>query len=238
LKAQHKDFRIVIFSDRFDLMELLTAIGSGADCYLLKHEVSPVALLQSLEPVLLGETIVPQGFTELIRNQVRPAQEIFSTTDFSETSTEYLRLQSTVKAQHAVDYIVQLPNREQLILLHLTQGGSNKQIARELKITEATVKTYVKALLHKIGVRNRTQAAMWAKDHLGRSHLENATSQQASSGLLVLLAQLGGRGLAFADQSPAAPQVRPGVHVAVGSAPPAISQPQRILPNAVAAVDR
>ena len=58
LKAEHEDLRIVIFSDRFDLKELLTTIAFGADCYLLKHDVSLQTLLQSLELVLLGETVL------------------------------------------------------------------------------------------------------------------------------------------------------------------------------------
>jgi hypothetical protein len=53
--------------------------------------------------------------------------------------------------------------------MRLTQGASNKHIARELNIAEATVKVHVKSLLGKIGVKNRTQAAMWA---MGRGPLE------------------------------------------------------------------
>jgi two-component system nitrate/nitrite response regulator NarL len=46
------------------------------------------------------------------------------------------------------------------------EGEPNKIIARKLHVTEATVKVHVKAVLRKIGVANRTQAAMWAKGHL------------------------------------------------------------------------
>jgi len=44
----------------------------------------------------------------------------------------------------------------------LTEGAPNKSIARQLGITEATVKIHVKSLIRKIGVQNRTQAALWA----------------------------------------------------------------------------
>jgi hypothetical protein len=87
-----------------------------------------------------------------------------------------------------------------MILLHLTQGASNKHIARELKISEATVKTHVKALLHKISVRNRTQAAVWATNRLGPSRLDDAKSAKPNGGLLGPLAQLGGLGLDLADE--------------------------------------
>jgi two-component system, NarL family, nitrate/nitrite response regulator NarL len=56
----------------------------------------------------------------------------------------------------------QLSPREAAILKALTQGISNKVIAYQLQITEATVKVHVKAILRKIRVKNRTQAATWA----------------------------------------------------------------------------
>ncbi len=46
------------------------------------------------------------------------------------------------------------------------EGEPNKIIARKLHVAEATVKVHVKAILRKIGATNRTQAAMWAMDHL------------------------------------------------------------------------
>jgi two-component system nitrate/nitrite response regulator NarL len=56
----------------------------------------------------------------------------------------------------------QLSQREREILTRLAQGESNKQIARECNITESTVKVHLKAILRKIMVHNRTQAAIWA----------------------------------------------------------------------------
>jgi two-component system, NarL family, nitrate/nitrite response regulator NarL len=65
--------------------------------------------------------------------------------------------------------------RERQILCQLARGSSNKEIARLFSITESTVKVHLKALLRKIGVRNRTQAAIWA---VGRDHLEHPPSAQ------------------------------------------------------------
>jgi two-component system nitrate/nitrite response regulator NarL len=48
------------------------------------------------------------------------------------------------------------------------QGSPNKIIARNLDITEATIKVHVKAILRKIGVANRTQAAIWGTQHLAQ----------------------------------------------------------------------
>jgi two-component system nitrate/nitrite response regulator NarL len=55
-----------------------------------------------------------------------------------------------------------LSPRELQILRALVNGRSNKAIARELSISEATVKVHLKALLRKVRVNNRTQAAVWA----------------------------------------------------------------------------
>ena len=59
-----------------------------------------------------------------------------------------------------------LSRRETSILRLLMQGTSNKVIARQLVITEATVKVHIKAILRKLRLHNRTQAAMWASNHL------------------------------------------------------------------------
>jgi two-component system nitrate/nitrite response regulator NarL len=58
-----------------------------------------------------------------------------------------------------------LSDRERQILSCLIHGQSNKVIARELDIAEATVKVHVKGLLRKLRAANRTQAAVWALKH-------------------------------------------------------------------------
>jgi two-component system nitrate/nitrite response regulator NarL len=59
-----------------------------------------------------------------------------------------------------------LSAREAEILSSLMEGEPNKIIARRLHVAEATVKVHIKAILRKVGAANRTQAAMWAMDHL------------------------------------------------------------------------
>src|SRR5262249_30127884 len=58
-----------------------------------------------------------------------------------------------------------LSAQEMVILRGLVRGDSNKAIARRMLIAEATVKVHVKAILSKIKVRNRTQAAIWAMNN-------------------------------------------------------------------------
>ncbi len=55
-----------------------------------------------------------------------------------------------------------LSDRERDVLRLLAQGKANKEIARELTITEKTVKTHVSSILGKLGVASRTQAALYA----------------------------------------------------------------------------
>ena len=62
----------------------------------------------------------------------------------------------------------------------LTEGASNKVIARKLVITESTVKVHMKAILRKLRMQNRTQAAMWATAHLADL---SCTSRGSGSGL-------------------------------------------------------
>ena len=190
MKAQHERLRIVIFSDQFDLEKLFTAIAPGGDCYLLRNEISPDAILKSLELTLMGETIVPQGFGQLLRDQACFGQDALSPGKGPASCLPGPQTPFLIQAGQTGE-TVRLSDKEQIILLHLTQGTSNKQIARELKITEATVKTPVKAVLRKINARNRTQAAIWAVNHLGPSRPDEATSFKRSAGVSVGLARVG-----------------------------------------------
>lgn len=79
-----------------------------------------------------------------------------------------------------------LSEREEQVLRALVRGHSNKMIAREYTVTEATVKVHLKAILRKIGVANRTQAAIWALKNAysanvgeGRMGMEGALSVSA-----------------------------------------------------------
>jgi DNA-binding NarL/FixJ family response regulator len=60
---------------------------------------------------------------------------------------------------------VQLPPRERDVLVRIGRGLSNRQIATELGIAERTVKVHVGSLFRRIGVADRTSAALWARDH-------------------------------------------------------------------------
>src|SRR5262249_47216225 len=72
--------------------------------------------------------------------------------------------------------IPSLSRREMLILRLLMEGASNKSIALKLVITESTVKVHMKAVLRKLRLRNRTHAAIWARDHVGEAAFSELTT--------------------------------------------------------------
>jgi DNA-binding NarL/FixJ family response regulator len=63
----------------------------------------------------------------------------------------------------------ELTDREQEVLALVGRGQANKQIARALGIRESTVKAHLTSVFQRIGVRDRTSAALWAQEHLPRS---------------------------------------------------------------------
>ncbi len=75
-----------------------------------------------------------------------------------------------------------LSKRERAILRLLTEGSSNKVIARRLVITEATVKVHIKSCLRKLRLQNRTQAAMWATKNLQDEVVPTTMTAPTSSG--------------------------------------------------------
>ena len=132
--------RLLVLSGELSVDELGACLRVGAGGYLLSN-ISKEVLTHSLRLVLLGETVFPsQLATAWATGQLR----------------QNAKSPATDKALEC------LTQRETEILGCLTEGAPNKLIARQLGITEATVKIHVKSLIRKIGVQNRTQAALWA----------------------------------------------------------------------------
>jgi two-component system nitrate/nitrite response regulator NarL len=163
-RERHPTSRIVLLADHDQLADvnILAAFRSGADAYFLKPSCD--TFIKSLELVLLGETILPPAILScFLRQEVKTIANESETTAGAQIagvqrdSTEYNAVLDA--------YDPRLSAREQSILQGLIQGESNKIIARKMDIAEATVKVHVKAILRKIRVHNRTQAAIWALNH-------------------------------------------------------------------------
>jgi two-component system nitrate/nitrite response regulator NarL len=145
IKRQFKSAKIVALALR-DSQELMRrAMQLGAVGYLVES-VSAQDLITSLEVVIANGAVFPP--------------ELLS--QLSEVAVEPQRLLRGVQRRADGSPFQGLSAREVSILEGLMLGESNKVIARKLEIAEATVKVHVKAILRKVRVRNRTQAAMWA----------------------------------------------------------------------------
>jgi two-component system, NarL family, nitrate/nitrite response regulator NarL len=156
---------VILLSEKFHPEELVAAIEAGAGAYLLKNEIALDVLVKSLELAWLGAVVIPQGFTKLPKDFLQPQPNAVPAAQDPGTVSQGGQAQPACDAAQT-DEVERLSNREKMILTQLMQGVSNKYIARELNIAEATVKVHVKSVLRKIRVSNRTQAAMWGRDRV------------------------------------------------------------------------
>jgi two-component system, NarL family, nitrate/nitrite response regulator NarL len=113
----------------------------------------PEILIKSLELVMLGESVLPFEVLRSLMDAAPPKRE---------QPLQDNRAEPTLPDPNTC----KLSAREAQVLSYLREGTPNKVIARQFDVSEATIKVHVKAILRKIGVANRTQAAMWASQRL------------------------------------------------------------------------
>jgi two-component system nitrate/nitrite response regulator NarL len=139
-------------ADQFDIRFITSGYAGGVHGFCLTTDTSDV-LAKYLELVMAGEIVIPAAVIRAVADMAPSQREPVHETD--------------VLASNSVDLeTCRLSVRERQILRCLKVGAPNKVIARKLTITEATIKVHVKAILRKIGVSNRTKAAMWAYQNL------------------------------------------------------------------------
>src|SRR5258708_17622097 len=155
VKDRHPTVRIAVLADHNQPSDIVSAFRAGANAYFIKAAPCD-AFIKSLELVMLGETILPAAILSMILDRAddddHEAEGVVR--DAGKTVGEVLEPEG--------DDTPRLSVRERCILNCLIEGNSNKVIARKIDIAEATVKVHVKAILRKIRVHNRTQAAIWA----------------------------------------------------------------------------
>jgi two-component system nitrate/nitrite response regulator NarL len=140
LKERFPDKPIILISEVIRPHLLRACVATGISGYLSQSD-SPEVLRHSLWLAALGQKVFPSSLSDL--------GPVWSGDPYIEQSN------SNLPARH-------LSEREREILTCLVAGNSNKVIARQLGITEATVKVHMKNLLRKVDADNRTQAALWA----------------------------------------------------------------------------
>lgn len=132
LKAK---FVVLTVSDAED--DLLEALRAGADGYLLK-DMDPEDLCANLKKVAEGMTVIQDSLTEILKQALIDPK------------------------LNRKDEEVSLTEREHEILQCLANGLNNKTIARNLGISDTTVKVHIKHLLSKLKLTSRLEAAVWA----------------------------------------------------------------------------
>jgi two-component system, NarL family, nitrate/nitrite response regulator NarL len=129
-----------------NLHEMLMAAADGYVTNLTSRDV----LLRALELALLDQRVI-------VLPQLKSPPALASHQRDLANRTTFADADAAVGIKDPL-----LSRREREILTRLAEGDSNKQIARVCNITESTVKVHLKAILRKITVHNRTQAAIWA----------------------------------------------------------------------------
>lgn len=164
-KGQYPTARVALVANHDQLSDsnIVAAFRAGADAYFLKPSCD--TFIKSLELVILGETILPFEVLSYILHhytEVQPFPEVAAPAAANGAEPGHTGIAS---AEADTKYAPRLSVREKCILRCLIEGNSNKAIARKNDIAEATVKVHVKAILRKIRVSNRTQAAIWAMNN-------------------------------------------------------------------------
>jgi DNA-binding NarL/FixJ family response regulator len=126
---------VLVLTSFSDATRIVAALDAGAVGYLLK-DAEPEDLIEGIRAVSRGESpLHPRAARQLLQARSGPRDE------------------------------VDLTPRELEVLGLVRQGLANKQIARRLGISERTVKAHLTSAFARIGVPDRTQAALWAERH-------------------------------------------------------------------------
>jgi DNA-binding NarL/FixJ family response regulator len=134
VEAHDGNVRVVVLTSLSAREEIMAALDAGASGYLLK-DAEPEELLAGVRAAARGDAPLAP----------RAAKEVLSARAEERTQPE-------------------LSAREMEVLELVARGLPNKLIARELQISEKTVKAHLTQVFQRIGVTDRTQAALWAKD--------------------------------------------------------------------------
>lgn len=140
LQDEAPDAQIVMLTVSEDAEDLLEALRIGARGYLLKN-IDTDFLRQSIRRAAAGESVMSPHMAGKLADAMR--------TPVKGTAPENVKLSP----------------REKEIIVKLARGDSNKEIARELSLSESTVKIHVQGILRKLNLASRVQAAVYAVEH-------------------------------------------------------------------------
>jgi DNA-binding NarL/FixJ family response regulator len=144
LRVEHPEVRVLVLTTFDGDDEVFPALRAGAVGYLLKDATAP-RLLEAVLAAARGESVLQPSVAAKVLSRI----------------SELPNLPSEPRRQPLVD---PLTDRELEVLRALADGLSNREAAERLYLSEGTVKNHVTSVLAKLGVRDRTQAALRARE--------------------------------------------------------------------------
>ncbi|MDW0114714.1 response regulator transcription factor [Sporosarcina saromensis] len=142
IRESLSDVKVLILTTFNDSEFIFDALEEGASGYLLKDMPTDM-IVQAILTAHHGGVVLPKDFTMQVLKDIR-----------LKTATDYVKPLPVG--------IEELTEREREVLKHLGHGLNNKEVADLLFITEGTVKNHVSNVIQKLGLRDRTQAAIYA----------------------------------------------------------------------------
>lgn len=143
----YPEVRVVMLTSYAEDDMLFSAIRAGASGYLLK-QISSEDLIRSLDSVSRGDALLDPLVTQRVFQEVRRA----------------------VKEEEASAFAI-LSQQEKHVLILVSEGKTNREIAKSLFLGEGTVRNYVSSILSKLGTSNRAEAAAYAVEHNLKDYL-------------------------------------------------------------------
>lgn len=147
ITKSYPETRVVMLTSYAEDEMLFSAIRAGASGYLLK-QIGGDDLIRALEAVGRGEALLDSAVTQRVFQEVRRA----------------------VKDEEASAF-ANLSQQEKHVLMLVSEGKTNREIAKALFLGEGTVRNYVSSILSKLGVSNRAEAAAYAVEHSLKEYL-------------------------------------------------------------------
>lgn len=147
ITARFPNTRVLMLTSYAEDEMLFSAIRAGAAGYVLK-QIGSEDLIRALEAVARGEALLDPAVTQRVFQEVRRA----------------------VREEEAAAFAA-LSQQEKYVLLLVSEGKTNREIAQILFLGEGTVRNYVSSILSKLGVSNRAEAAAYAVEHNLREYV-------------------------------------------------------------------
>ena len=150
--SAYPDTRFAIVSGNDSRSEILTALSIGLHGYIVKSQKDEEVVL-AVSEILSGRIYVPALLSRASANHASPASAPVNAS----------------QRRPGNGSLNKLTSRQTDVLKLMAEGYSNKEIARDLAIAEATTKIHAAAIMRELGVRNRTEAALALQNWLSKN---------------------------------------------------------------------